>query len=237
MKNIRALNQSGSAHVIIIVVLSVALVAALGFVFWQNFLQQKDTGDTSETQSSSMTKSEKKAEQEYKTFSSELLNNVSFQYPAEWTVKESAVGETDYQVVTITVRDEDNERVARLQTNGQLGGACETPTTYTTLDTVKADVTAVEPTNFSLTAAVDPDGGYQVNYGLTYIYRTLESGQVCPNMLFYVFDPGNDQMNGTAFGYDMVEQKHFESMDDIKTFIASDKYKAIKKMVLSLKTE
>lgn len=236
MKNIRALNQSGSAHVIIIVILSIALIAALGFVFWQNVLQPKDTEEKAETQTSSVTKSEK-IEEEYKTFSSELLNNVSFQYPADWTVKESAIGEPEYRIVTATVRDEDNEVVARLQTNGQLGGACAEPTTFTTLDTEKADITAEEPTNFSLTAIESPEGGYQVHYGLTDNYTTLESDLVCPNTFYYTFDPGNDQMNGSAFGYDMVKSKYFESMDDIKTFIASDKYKAIKKMVLSLKTE
>lgn len=34
--------QSGSAHLIIIIVLALALIGALGFVFWQNFMQPKD---------------------------------------------------------------------------------------------------------------------------------------------------------------------------------------------------
>lgn len=36
-------NQTGSAHVVIIVVLIIAILGLLGFVFWQNFLQKKDT--------------------------------------------------------------------------------------------------------------------------------------------------------------------------------------------------
>lgn len=35
--------QSGSAHLIIIVMLSMALLGSLGFVFYQNFIQNKDT--------------------------------------------------------------------------------------------------------------------------------------------------------------------------------------------------
>lgn len=34
-------SQSGSAHLIIIIVLTIALLGTLGFVFWQNFGQPK----------------------------------------------------------------------------------------------------------------------------------------------------------------------------------------------------
>jgi len=36
-------SQSGSAHLVVIIVLVVALLGALGFVFWQNFMQPKST--------------------------------------------------------------------------------------------------------------------------------------------------------------------------------------------------
>ena len=40
-------NQTGSAHIVIIIILVVALVGALGFVFWQNFLNKpSSTRDT-----------------------------------------------------------------------------------------------------------------------------------------------------------------------------------------------
>jgi hypothetical protein len=35
--------QTGSAHVVIIVILVIALIGTLGFVFWQNFFASKDT--------------------------------------------------------------------------------------------------------------------------------------------------------------------------------------------------
>jgi len=34
-------NQTGSAHLIIIITLVIALLGSLGFVFWQNFVQDK----------------------------------------------------------------------------------------------------------------------------------------------------------------------------------------------------
>jgi len=39
MKNTR---QSGSAHIIIIIFLVLALVAALGWIFWQNFVSKDE---------------------------------------------------------------------------------------------------------------------------------------------------------------------------------------------------
>lgn len=40
--------RTGSAHVVVIIILVVALVAALGFIFWQNFVQ-KDSAKTTDT--------------------------------------------------------------------------------------------------------------------------------------------------------------------------------------------
>lgn len=35
--------QSGSAHLVITIILAVALIGTLGFVYWQNFMQPKDS--------------------------------------------------------------------------------------------------------------------------------------------------------------------------------------------------
>ncbi len=40
-------NQTGSTHVIIAIVLALCLVASLGWIFWQNFMQPKTTPATS----------------------------------------------------------------------------------------------------------------------------------------------------------------------------------------------
>lgn len=47
MKN--RLQESGSAHVAVVVVLIVALIGALGFIFWQNFIQRKDSDTSTNT--------------------------------------------------------------------------------------------------------------------------------------------------------------------------------------------
>ena len=42
--------QSGSAHLIIILILGLALLGSLGFVFYQNFIQNKDSLSNTETE-------------------------------------------------------------------------------------------------------------------------------------------------------------------------------------------
>lgn len=55
--------QSGSAHVIIVIILVVALIGALGFIFWQNFVAKKaDTKTSSEETSKPAAKEEPKKE-------------------------------------------------------------------------------------------------------------------------------------------------------------------------------
>lgn len=44
--------QSGSVHLIITIILVLALLGALGFIFWQNFINKKDSTSTTATASS-----------------------------------------------------------------------------------------------------------------------------------------------------------------------------------------
>lgn len=49
--------QSGSAHLVIIIILVLALIGALGFVFWQNFMQSKDNNKQENTSVKTITDS------------------------------------------------------------------------------------------------------------------------------------------------------------------------------------
>lgn len=51
--------QTGSAHIVIIVILAVVLLGALGFVFWKNFIQSSDSQVSQETSSEKISQTEK----------------------------------------------------------------------------------------------------------------------------------------------------------------------------------
>lgn len=69
-------NQSGSAHLVTIVILVVALLGVLGFVFWQNF---------SKSPEASTQKDETTSTKFSKSYTSEL-GFFSIQYPDDWTL-------------------------------------------------------------------------------------------------------------------------------------------------------
>jgi nitrogen fixation-related uncharacterized protein len=54
------ISQKGSAHAIIIVVLAIALVGALGYIFWQNFMNKQSTDDSNTAQTSIVGKADDK---------------------------------------------------------------------------------------------------------------------------------------------------------------------------------
>lgn len=146
------------------------------------------------------------------------------------------MGQVEALAEAVTVKDSQGKTVAALQTNSQLGGACDPSQApaYTTLDLSSTKIKASQPVFFGLTALASADGGYDVHYGLTDYYTKIETGTECLNTFYYSFDSGNDTLGGTAFGNDTVSTVHYESLQDVKNFIATDEYKAIKKMVSSL---
>lgn len=73
--------ETGSAHVVIIVILIVAIIGALGFVVWKNFL---DTPDSSNTSKSVVTpKNEETSKEDTLTYRSEAIG-IEFKYPKDW---------------------------------------------------------------------------------------------------------------------------------------------------------
>ncbi len=84
--------QQGSAHVVIVVVLVTALLGALGFIFWQNFMSQ-DTESTKQTDQTSSVQEEQQpvADKGYEPtipdgWSVKSIEGVgvSFAVPSDW---------------------------------------------------------------------------------------------------------------------------------------------------------
>jgi len=121
MKNTR---QSGSAHIIIIICLVLALATALGWIFWQNFLQTSDNDlkQVDNTNDKKVSKTEK-ADKSYCA----PLEKLCFTYPEDWSLK--AKEETVYdqhKVDNITLTNSDEDVVLRLRSGiDGLGGTCD----------------------------------------------------------------------------------------------------------------
>jgi len=81
-----SLRQTGSAHVVIIIILVVAVLGLLGFVFWQNFIM-KTPAEKAEVVATS-TNEDVVAENPYKDWGTyeSVRDGYSIKYPKDWTV-------------------------------------------------------------------------------------------------------------------------------------------------------
>ncbi len=124
--------QNGSAHVIIIIVLVVALIGALGWIFWQNMSRNKDADLHKSDKHATSNKVE---EREAKLVSghSELAQSLSpltFKYPETWKLNREIKGpnppngsDISSEAITITAPD-DSMSVGFDISNGGIGGMC-----------------------------------------------------------------------------------------------------------------
>lgn len=230
-------SQSGSAHLIIILVLLLALVGSLGFVFYQNFIA-KNTQNQVQQSVENIAK--------YKTFKDDKYN-ISFQYPDKWTLGQIKASDTErpYSNRSMDVKNENGETVATLVLGvGGLGGYCETDADTSSYNVIESETSSIITTkkvamNF-ITRYDEKDKNYDIIYGLNDKYTDVKVyDHIC--IFANTFDSGlsfNEYDNsGISFGTgvtDSVDQKVFSSLEDAKKYLASDEYKEIKKMILSL---
>ena len=82
-------SQQGSAHVVIIIILVGALLAALGFVFWQNFIQKQPSENPKQSTTHTDSQPDNAASREESLRLSE--SSLETRVPAEWGLKAEAM--------------------------------------------------------------------------------------------------------------------------------------------------
>jgi hypothetical protein len=160
----KRLTQQGSAHAAITIVLVLALLGALGIVFYQNFIA-KDT--TSTTDESTKTVDETPV---LKTERIALESKIyALDVPEAWTVLRE---ESDLGPNTLTIQNLDKTiRMKFSVSNGGLGGACD-PAGPLKVRFYKVYDTAVTKlgdfSSYVVEAVTDAEGGgYNYKIGLT----------------------------------------------------------------------
>ena len=132
-------SQTGSAHAIIIILLVIALLGGLGFVFWQNFAKSKSetkqtkTAQNSVTANKSSGSSAKINEVKLTEIAADHVasTNLAIKYPSSWIMtheQASPVSDGDITVVgeNYNISSPNKEIVVKLGlTNGGVGGTCD----------------------------------------------------------------------------------------------------------------
>ncbi len=236
----------GSAHAIIIICLVVALIGALGVLFYQNFIEKKDASNTVATSSSSAgSQSPSGTTVSLKEFTSNK-NLIQFFYPTSWSVKETIfTDQADWYSSAIVIKDTEGKLVAELGTGGQFGGACDQDSPYanaTTLENESASVKGVQDAHYGATIIANEDGTYEVYYGLNNGELMVGTQKVqCPEMAVgykYIVKANNSAIGSVTFGSWNADSSEklgtFSSYDAAKAYLSSDEMKQVKVMIASL---
>lgn len=124
-------NQKGNAQVIIIVALVLALLGALGFIFWQNLTAQQNTDTSGKNAQGEDTSKVKKVAMALGSFGDAFGTKVSFTYPSNWKLNRKQTGpnpandqDVSSDAITITSPSE-QVHVQYGISNGGRGGYCD----------------------------------------------------------------------------------------------------------------
>jgi hypothetical protein len=235
----RSSSQTGSAHIVIIIVLVIALLGELGFVAWRTM---------SDRAAESARKEEAKVVK-YRTYKNDT-HGFSFEYPSTWWVSASSMGsEEPYAYDIITIETESGKAIS-LETGVQKSGSeCGSmygdevtpPVQYTVMDVVPTDLPSRSgPVSLSFMRLPKEEWEelYSFQYGLTSEYTQLKDYSACWETFQHIYEPRIDKVD-TDFNTNQTLSfkgfKEFKTKDEATKFIASDEYAAIKKMMLSLK--
>lgn len=239
--------KSGSAHIVIIIILIFVIVGALGFVFWKSFIKKDIVTQSTQTQ----IVSQQDTTPSTKVFQSQD-HDIKFSYPSGWSVVEDvdASNTTDWYVSSITVLNAEGSVVSSLGTGGQIGGLCSEDAPQVPIVTITKDpleLHGIGHTNFGYTIVETAKDNYGAAFGLMKDDLPLGNDQVqCPNMSVnyrYYFSSDDKALGGMTFGAWYTETQlegkpyvhHiFKSSDEAKAYAQSDEFKQIKKMIESL---
>ena len=247
-----SLRQTGSAHIIIIVVLVVAVIGLLGFVFWQN-LNKEEQSNTAPVQNSSQ-QEESVSTKEFKS----QAHDITFSYPANWSVVESVESDSTPQwyVSYVEVLNAQGKVVSSLSTGGEIGGLCAEDSPLVPISTITKDsfeLKGIGSTNFGYTIVETATDNYGIAFGLLENDEPhdndLQLGDDlvrCPGMsvnYHYYIKSNNAALGGMIVGLWYAESQQegdpkthqiFKSLDEATAYAQSDEFKQIKKMINSL---
>jgi PsbP-like protein len=225
--------QTGNAMIITIIILAIGLVAALGFVFWQNVINKDSTPEPTKTTTSTTTESTPAIT--YSTFTTDT-HNVSFEYPSTWSLADHTTSDSNSE--SVAVKNADGKKIAELSiSDGGVGGTCNDTVTYRTVATHTTNVPAANVAYVSY-SILPVDGAFKVNYGLTDRYTEITSGETCPNTFYYLVEPTADKgFSSLSFANaysNSSSESVFSTAAEAEAYASSDEYKALVTMFSSL---
>jgi len=240
-------SQIGSIHVVVTICLVLALLTALGWIFWQNFLQKADTQSHKDMTTKTQTSQAKDKPVIRTTTFTSSKHLLRFDYPTGWLAKENiTTDESDWYASSTTISNNNGMTLASLGTGGEFGGACDPASpsyTATTIDDTPLQLKGLQAVHYGYTIIEGTNKQYDIFYGLNDGSLPKGTTQVqCPGIAIgykYIVHvtSENKAISTVTFGsWGIAEgsQKSFNSIDEAKAYASSDDMQQVKTMVSSL---
>lgn len=245
--------QNGSAHVIIMVVLVVALIGALGYIFYQNFIAKKDSQSSASTQTSSSSNQSSASASTSAPVAKFIAGSIdasfetklTMQYPDTWKYAQSMSGDVAANstwLQNITIASPSGKYVVKytVGAGGGIGGTCNpsengvlAAVSYENLNTFDG-VSYVEQTYANVPAQGGLDDGRKGFVGLmsTATATTVKTGNsVCDTYLKEVIKLADN--NYVQLINASIQIADTDSADKLKSALSGTEYEQAKSILLS----
>ena len=239
-------NQKGSAHVVIIVILTLLVLGLLGFVFWQNFVVAKDaTKDTNGSGNQIVTKDESREDANKLTETKSITESgatFSFKYPKNWTIKETETNQGNLSSADGSIYYDYS-----LIPMGGFGGTCDQDDTAK-ISSLGWDTSLLSSstifTEFVLAGVEGNSSIYSYGFGLAddaYDYfKNAKAGESACNTAGFGYPIATGAVAADGNPVYVIFRGYFKGIDrsvgtkeQITTAFASDSYQVARQIALS----
>lgn len=244
-------NQSGFAHLVIItVILAVALVGTLGFVFWQNFMQPKHqtSGNSTGGGSSKTGDSDKPKTDPSQIALSEVASDqnrgtgLAIKYPSTWSVTHESNNTESGKPESYNILSPDGKvKVFFMIGQDGVGGTCDpSDTTYVVSQAEYEAIPQYSKARYIeyVTHSTADDtyayfAGTQINN--QYTSNSIKAGdQACVLGMPGFFTPLEGTLGYISITFTAITNGTKTTLNEVETAIKTDNYKIAKRIVESL---
>lgn len=245
--------QDGSAHVVIIIVLVMALIGALGWIFCRNLSAADDSGKTgSSVKKIPQKKTQDTVETTKLAMTDIYTDGLMLSYPEGWTVRHlpehgdlplSREGAT-FDTYILTSPDSTVDLSVSQMSGGGYGGTCD-PDTEPIISSFSYEGSTTWKTMAYADYVVKREGSYLVDQGLASLEnaRKIHANETsCAVGYLYLLDTGKKALPDMNIMMSTSLSKHgvdggvgFDTLDQAKAYLTGDNGQAVRNILLSIR--
>jgi hypothetical protein len=242
-------SQAGFAHLIIVIVLAVGLVGALGFIYWQNFINKDNaTSQQKSKDSADKVSDANKTTEKIVVLSDSVSENVTGEgltvnYPAAWKVNSTTSLNPDQTTsnTTIKITSPSGGITITLWANiSGVGGTCGVEPgdsyTITTLDTYNLNQYSGYTLYSGKTLLKSGESSQRNGFFSGVLQNTdkVKVGESGCNVGMLAFQSSKGILNSLTISINSLIGDESLSLGKINSATASDEYKVAVKIIQSL---